>query len=180
VTDKPTGQAACPIHMALNELGHKQPPTIIITNNACANGIANGTVRQKRSIAINMRFYWIWNRVRQGQLHINWKKGANNLTNYSTKHHPPAHHQPMHPQYLQQVDEQQQQNFAGNTIKVLDNSLPYKNNESTRENRIHCEGVLNNIGTQSHSPPINHPASTSVPLFLNTQAGPSTSPCSHA
>jgi hypothetical protein len=79
------GQAACLIWTTLEELGHPQPPTIIITDNECALGIANNTVKQRRSKAIDMRFYWIKDRVAQGQLSIYWKKGADNLADYFTK-----------------------------------------------------------------------------------------------
>ena len=48
---------ATPIHITLTELGHTQPPTPITTDNTCAAGIANATVKQKRSKAIDMRFY---------------------------------------------------------------------------------------------------------------------------
>jgi hypothetical protein len=47
----------------LEELGHPQPPTAIQTDNECANGIANDTVKQRRSKAMDMRFYWIRNRI---------------------------------------------------------------------------------------------------------------------
>jgi len=40
----------------LEELGHKQPPTPIVTDNLTAKGIANDDIRQKRSKAIDMRF----------------------------------------------------------------------------------------------------------------------------
>ena len=43
----------------LEELGHPQPPTPIKTDNTTANGIINGTVKQQRSKAIDMRFYWL-------------------------------------------------------------------------------------------------------------------------
>jgi hypothetical protein len=53
------GQDGCMLQTTLTELGHPQPVTTIQTDNECANGIANDTVKQKRSKAINMRFYWI-------------------------------------------------------------------------------------------------------------------------
>jgi hypothetical protein len=37
------GQAVCPICTMLIKLGHKQPETIIVTDNEYANGIANST-----------------------------------------------------------------------------------------------------------------------------------------
>ena len=40
-----------------------------------------------------MRFYWIRNRVHQGQFQIYWSKGTTNRANYFSKHHPASHHQ---------------------------------------------------------------------------------------
>jgi hypothetical protein len=51
------GKEACAIHITLKELGHPQPPTPINTANSTASGIANNTVKQKHSKAIDMHFY---------------------------------------------------------------------------------------------------------------------------
>ena len=40
-------------------MGYPQTATPIQTNNACAAGIANDTIRQRRSKAVDMPFYWI-------------------------------------------------------------------------------------------------------------------------
>jgi hypothetical protein len=88
------------LRTTLIEMGHPQPPTPIQTDNLCAAGIANGTVKQRRSKAIDMRFYWLRDRVAQGQFLIHWRRGADNLADYFTKHHSPAHHRRMRPQYL--------------------------------------------------------------------------------
>ena len=93
-------QDACMVRTTLAELGHSQPVTTIQTDNECAMGIANDTVKQKRSKAIDMRFYWIRDRVRQGQFHVHWKSGADNLADYFTKHHPPATHIAIRSTYL--------------------------------------------------------------------------------
>ena len=37
-----------------------------------------------------MRFYWIRNRVSQGQFLVHWKRGSDNHADYFTKHHAPA------------------------------------------------------------------------------------------
>jgi hypothetical protein len=116
------GQEACPIHLTLEEMGHPQPTTPIITDNECAQGIANDTVKQRRSKAIDMRFYWIRDRVQQGNYRILWQHGAHNLAHYFTKHHPPSHHQKLRSRYLQ--------------------SLP-----SASANSSHCEGVLKPSGS---------------------------------
>jgi hypothetical protein len=54
----------------LEELGHKQPPTSMETNNNTATGYSNGTIKQKRTKAMDMRFYWIKDRVKQGQFNV--------------------------------------------------------------------------------------------------------------
>ena len=94
------GKEACPIRITLDELGYPQEATIIITDNSTAVGIANDTVKQKRSKAIDMRYYWIRDRVRQGQFRILWKKGSLNKADYFTKHHPAAHHRQIRSSYL--------------------------------------------------------------------------------
>ena len=57
------GKEACPLRIALEEMGHPQPATPMATDNNTASGIATDTVKQKRSKAIDMRFYWIRDRV---------------------------------------------------------------------------------------------------------------------
>eukprot|EP00957_Ditylum_brightwellii_P172841 13158077-Ditylum_brightwellii.AAC.1 len=47
------------LRTALEEMGHPQPPTPIMTDNTTANGIVNDTIKQRRSRAIDMRFYWL-------------------------------------------------------------------------------------------------------------------------
>jgi cephalosporin-C deacetylase-like acetyl esterase len=47
-----------------------------------------------------MCFYWIQDRVSQGQFAVHWQKGSDNLADYFTKHHPPAHHILMRPIYI--------------------------------------------------------------------------------
>ena len=93
-------QLACPIRQTLIELGHPQPPTPLQTDNACAEGILNDTVKQRRSKAIEMRFYWLQDRAEQGQFRVYWKPGNTNLGDYLSKHHSPSHHQRMRPFYL--------------------------------------------------------------------------------
>ena len=78
-------QEAEVIRTTLDEMGHKQPATTIYCDNACAVGIANDTIKQKRSKAIDMRFHWVRDRVRGGHFDIKWIKGINNLADFFTK-----------------------------------------------------------------------------------------------
>ena len=93
-------QDACTLRETLHALGHVQPPTPIQTDNSCANGIMNETVKQKRSKAIDMRYYWLRDRVKQKQFRVHWEPGENNQADYFTKHHPPAHHKLKRATYL--------------------------------------------------------------------------------
>jgi hypothetical protein len=68
----------CMLRNTLEDMGHPQPATPIQAGNVCAVGLANDTVKQKRSKAIDMRFYWVRDRVKQRQFIIYWKKGADN------------------------------------------------------------------------------------------------------
>ena len=81
-------------------MGHPQPATPMATDNSTASGIATDTVKQKRSKAIDMRFYWIRDRVRQGQFRIFWSLGATNRADYFSKHHPASHHQAIRSTFL--------------------------------------------------------------------------------
>ena len=92
---------AAPLRVALEEMGRKQPATPIQTDNSCATGITNGTTRQRKSKAMDMRFYWIQDRVRQGHYIVYWRPGSKNLGDYFTKHHPTTHHRLIRPTYLQ-------------------------------------------------------------------------------
>ena len=40
-------------------MGHLQPPTPVATDNTAANSIVNRTAKEKKSQAIDMRFYWV-------------------------------------------------------------------------------------------------------------------------
>jgi hypothetical protein len=93
-------RAAVGLRSALQEMGHPQPPTPIMTDNSTASGIVNSSIKQRRSRAIDMRFYWVKDRVQQGQFFIFWKPGVVNLANYQTKHHPGSHHKNMRPNFL--------------------------------------------------------------------------------
>ena len=94
------GQEAVRIRTLLLKLGQPQPATPIQVDNSTSDGFANKTIKQKRSKAIDIRFYWIRDRTSQCQFLIYWQPGITNLGNYHTKHNSPAHHQLMRPAYL--------------------------------------------------------------------------------
>jgi hypothetical protein len=81
----------------LSEMGHNQDSTDLTTDNTTADGIINNTVQQKLSKAMDMRFYWVKDRVEEKQFNVGWAPGSTNLGDYFTKHHSPAHHKHMRP-----------------------------------------------------------------------------------
>jgi hypothetical protein len=91
---------AVPLRTALTEMGHPQLATPVQTDNSTAYGIVHNTVKQVRSKAMDMRFYWVRDRVRQGHFDVYWAPGHENLADYFTKKHSPIHHQRMRPIYL--------------------------------------------------------------------------------
>jgi hypothetical protein len=93
-------KAIIPLRITCEELGHKQPATPMRTDNNTAERTMNGgTIKHTQSKAIDMRFYWLKDRVKQGQFRIYWEPGHTNLANYYTKHHPPCHHNRVRPVY---------------------------------------------------------------------------------
>ena len=108
------GQESIPICTTLTEMGHLQPPTTIQVKNSTVKGFGNRTIKQKRSKAIDVPFYWAQDHVRQGQFLIYWKPGSTNLGYYHTKHHLPSHHCLMHPTYLHPTNQ-----LANHVISLL-------------------------------------------------------------
>ena len=64
------GQTVVPLQITLRELGFTQLPTPIKTDNCVAEGIVTATVRQKRSKAMDMQFYWMKDKVKQKDFFI--------------------------------------------------------------------------------------------------------------
>ena len=91
---------AIPMRITLEELGHKQPPTTIRTDNSTALGVLTGTVKQQRSRVMDMRWYWVKDRIEQGQFKLLWAPGNTNFADYYSKHHSPTHHRITRPIWL--------------------------------------------------------------------------------
>jgi len=101
----------------LEFLGHKQGSTPIQFDNKTAVGILTDQMTQRRSKAMDMRFYWLKDRAAQGQFHIHWKRGMTNLADYHAKHHPTSHHRNVRSTYV-------------------------SNSVSSYPSKRHCKGVL--------------------------------------
>ena len=75
-------QEAVYIRIILEELGHKQTPTPLQTDNAMADAVINGKIQPKRTKAMDMRFHWLRDRECQRQFRIYWRPGKMNYADY--------------------------------------------------------------------------------------------------
>ena len=91
---------AIPARHTLEEVGHKQPPTPMQTDNTTALGVISNTIQPKRTKAMDMRFHWLRCRKNQGQFRHYWAPGPSNLGDYVTKHHAHIHHRATRPIFL--------------------------------------------------------------------------------
>ena len=99
------------------------------TDSQSAHGLTKGTMKQKRSKAIDMRFHWLKDRANNhNQIDIQWAPGASNLGDYPTKHHIARHHRTARPVYLH-----------------IDGSSP-----TTMQG---CAEILNPLSQKGHSSP---------------------------
>ncbi len=108
------------IRIILEELGHKQPPMPLQTDNAMAEAIINGKIQPKQTKAMDMRFHRLQDRECQQQFRIYWRPSKMNYANYWTKHHPELHHRNIRKEFLTPtivlemlpIEQQQQQQVA--------------------------------------------------------------------
>ena len=122
------GQEGAAIRTILAEMGHPQSvPTTIVTDNQVAAGVANDTIKAKRTKAMDMRFFWIQDRVKQGQFEVRWERGSGNHADYYTKHHPPSHHQAVRPTYLQVAQHAKATDCEGVLIPIRDSPVTSPN-----------------------------------------------------
>ena len=145
------------LRLALEELGHAQPPTPVHCDNNTAVGIANDTVKKQRSRAMEMQFFHVADQVKLGNFNVTWHPGQENLANYFTKHFDAKHHQAVRPWYLQQP----------NSPRILPRALA----PSTLKG---CVGTLPNGYTRSTPLPQLRPdAATVARTYVRTQHHPS-------
>jgi hypothetical protein len=83
---------AVPQHHTLEEMGHKQPPTPIQTNNTTTVGVVNNNLQPECTKAMDMCFHWLQCHETQNQFRFFWRPEPTNKADYWTKHHCAAHH----------------------------------------------------------------------------------------
>ena len=93
-------QEAAAIRTTLDDMGRPQQTTAIKTDNSTAAGIANNTLKQRKSRSMDMKFYWIRDRTNQKEIKVYWKPGVENNADYFTKHFTAKHHQQIRAKYI--------------------------------------------------------------------------------
>jgi hypothetical protein len=94
------GQIGVSIQNTLAFLGFPQEATPITCDNKCAVGLANNTVKQDRSKAIDMKYHWIRHKTKEKTFTLRWQKGKQNLADFFTKAHPAHHVRELTPLYM--------------------------------------------------------------------------------
>ena len=74
----------------LQELGNTKPPTLIHTDNTTATGIIHKTIKQQRSRAMNMRYFWTISKQDDKTIDVSWHPERENIGDYASKHHSPT------------------------------------------------------------------------------------------
>lgn len=82
------GKALLPLRYNLLDMDCIQPPTVLITDNVAAKGIATNTCKQRRSKSMDMRYHWIRDRVELKDFEIAWRPGSDSIADYLTKIQP--------------------------------------------------------------------------------------------
>ena len=78
-------QKAAEFRNTLQELGYPQRPTVIMIDNTVAEGLAADTINAKRSKSMDVRFFWLRDRIKKGQFAVRHLAGKWNISDFFTK-----------------------------------------------------------------------------------------------
>jgi hypothetical protein len=78
-------QKAAEFRNTLEELGYPQQPTTIMIDNTVAEGLAADTINAKRSKSMDVRFFWLRDRIQKGQFAVKHLAGKWNISDFFTK-----------------------------------------------------------------------------------------------
>ena len=93
-----------PLRMALVDMGYPQGATKLFSDNETAVGIANESVKQKRSRSMYMQYHWIQDRVRLGHFNVIYEEGKNNKADILTKILHPKSYKDRRPWYSSEFE----------------------------------------------------------------------------
>ena len=78
-------QKAAEFRNTLLELGYPQLPTTIMIDNTVVEGLAADTINAKRSKSMDIRFFWLRDRIKRGQFRVQHLAGKFNISDFFTK-----------------------------------------------------------------------------------------------
>ncbi len=81
-------QKAAEFRNTLQELGYPQVPTTIMIDNTVVEGLAADTLNAKRSKSMDVRFFWLRDRIKKGQFAVKHLAGRWNISDFFTKSFP--------------------------------------------------------------------------------------------
>jgi hypothetical protein len=110
------GQTTYFIRLIAEACGYPQPATTIYTDNEVAMGIANRSVKIKRSKSIEKSFHWIRDRVDSGELVIKWVPSEHNIADYFTKALPRQRHLQLRPRIIQWPESRNEPDTSGEGV----------------------------------------------------------------
>jgi hypothetical protein len=82
--------------IVLDALGYPQAATSLLCDNTCAVGLANRTLKPKRSKATLMRYHWVRERVQSREFDVTFLAGSKNIADFFTKPLPAPKHKELH------------------------------------------------------------------------------------
>ncbi len=86
--------------LTLAKMGHPQPKNLVHGDSATAVSIPNNSIKRQHSRSMEMRFFWIGDKMAQDMYDLSWHPGQENLADYQSKHHIGSHHVAVRPWYL--------------------------------------------------------------------------------
>ena len=78
-------QRAVSFRKILHDLGYSQPPTPLRIDNTVAIGLAQNSLNARRSKSMDMRYFWLVDRVAQNQFVVEHIPGQWNIADHFTK-----------------------------------------------------------------------------------------------
>jgi hypothetical protein len=83
-------QKAAEFRNTLEELGYPQQPTTIMIDNTVAEGLAADTINAERSKSMDVRFFWLRDRIQKGQFAVTHLAGKWNISELFYQVAPPV------------------------------------------------------------------------------------------
>jgi hypothetical protein len=117
-------QKAAEFRNTLHELGYPQTPTTIMIDNTVAEGLAANTINARRSKSMDVRFFWLRDRIRKGQFAVKHLAGRWNIADFFTKSLPKEKFDQFHPYVVVNLDTQPHvQNKKRTTVTMVKTPL---------------------------------------------------------